>query len=37
MKNKIINQYKNNKKDYKILFFVETAIIASTITYINVI
>lgn len=36
MKNKIITNFKNNKKDYKIIFFVESAIIAGTITYINI-
>lgn len=37
MKNKIINKYKNNKKDYKIVLLVESAIIAGTITCINII
>lgn len=31
MKNKIINQYKKNKKDYNIILFVEAAIIAGSL------
>lgn len=36
MKNKIIKQYKNNKKEYAIIMFIEAATVAASMTLINI-